>query len=155
MSDTDGLTTVRATTARTTGLQTYSNIVTPASNMVSRRKRDLFRDLLHLPKNTQTFPSPSASTSTSIEQETSTPLVLASASHKQLASNKLASDIPLAGKASDTTLISPKEASIPSSSSLSSTSQVATTQQTTTLFQQPIGRVTNFYFVSNISSDNI
>lgn len=147
MSNTDRLATVRATTPRATRLQTYRSIVTtPVSNMVLRRMRDRLRNL-HPSKKPQTDPSPSAPTSTSIEQETS-------ASHKPLASDKLASNITLAGIPSDTNFIPPKAASTPASSSLSSTSQVATTQQTTPLPQQPIGTVTNFSIMSNINSNN-
>jgi hypothetical protein len=162
VSNTDGPTTVRTTNATTTtttttgrsGLQTYGSMTTPAPNRLSDSKRDRLYNILRRSKKTETFPSPSAPTSTSIGQQTSTPLAPASASHKQLASNKLTSAIPLTSITSDTTLIPTKAALIPVSSSLSSTSQIATVQQSTPVSQQRIGTVTNLCIVSNISFDN-
>ncbi|OBT97306.2 hypothetical protein VE01_04619 [Pseudogymnoascus verrucosus] len=116
-------------------------MTTPAPNRLSDSKRDRLYNILRRSKKTETFPSPNAPTSTSIGQQTSTPLAPALASHKQLASNKLTSAIPLTSITSDTTLIPTKAALIPVSSSLSSTSQIATVQQSTPVSQQRIDRI--------------
>lgn len=116
--------------------------------MTSDRRRGRIFKIIRRSKTPLTIPSPNAPTSTSVGQQTPTPLVPASASQRQLGSNKLASDIPSAEIAPNTTLIPPKGASIPVSSSVSPISQIGTVQQTAPFSQQQIGTVTNFCVVS-------